>query len=160
MPKKKPWFKNTVFVIVADHCASSAGKWEINIDKHHIPALIYNLSLEPLKINRLVSQIDVIPTLFGYLNWNYNTALYGKDINQVENGDERAFIGNYRTLGLLKNQFFIQIDDRKKVKQFGVSEEDKSLSEIKNQNQELTSEIIAYYQTASERFKNKKMKIK
>lgn len=158
--QKKPWFKNTVFVIVADHCASSAGKWEINIDKHHIPALIYNLSLEPLKINRLVSQIDVIPTLFGYLNWNYNTALYGKDINQVENGDERAFIGNYRTLGLLKNQFFIQIDDRKKVKQFGVSEEDKSLSEIKNQNQELTSEIIAYYQTASERFKNKKMKIK
>ena len=94
------------------------------------------------------------------MNWNYNTALYGKDINQVENGDERAFIGNYRTLGLLKNQFFIQIDDRKKVKQFGVSEEDKSLSEIKNQNQELTSEIIAYYQTASERFKNKKMKIK
>src|SRR5699024_5906545 len=30
--REKPWFKNTVFVIVADHCASSAGKWEINID--------------------------------------------------------------------------------------------------------------------------------
>lgn len=76
--KTKPWFKNTVFVIVADHCASSAGKWEINIDKHHIPAIIYNLPQKAEKINRLTSQIDLMPTLFGYLGWNYTTSLYGK----------------------------------------------------------------------------------
>ncbi len=156
--QQKPWFKNTVFVIVADHCASSAGKWEININKHHIPAIIYNLPHESEKIGRLVSQIDLMPTLFGYLHWNYNTALYGKDINQLKFGEERAFIGNYRTLGLLKENLFIQIDDRKRVKQFCVSEKDKSLSETKNQNKELVSETIAYYQTASERFKNGKMK--
>lgn len=158
--QQKPWFKNTVFVIVADHCASSAGKWEINIDKHHIPAIIYNLPHEPEKIGRLVSQIDLMPTLFGYLHWNYNTALYGKDINQMKAGEERAFIGNYRTLGLLKENLFTQIDDRKRVKQFSVSERDKSLSETKNQNKELVLQTIAYYQTASERFKNGKMKNK
>src|SRR6218665_193389 len=36
---KKPWFKNTVFVIIADHCASSAGKDEIDVVNYHIPAL-------------------------------------------------------------------------------------------------------------------------
>ena len=116
--KTKSWFKNTVFVIVADHCASSAGKWEINIDKHHIPAIIYNLPQKAEKINRLTSQIDLMPTLFGYLGWNYTTSLYGKDINQTKIGEERAFIGNYRTLGMLKGNIFTQIDDRKKVKQF------------------------------------------
>lgn len=156
--QKKPWFKNTVFVIVADHCASSAGKWEINIDKHHIPAIIYNLPNQPQKIDRLASQIDLMPTLFGYLNWNYNSSFYGKDVNQMKVGDERAFIGNYRTLGVLKNDLFTQIDDRKRVKQFIVSENDKSLSEVKTQNKELVSETISYYQTASERFKNGKMK--
>lgn len=156
--QQKPWFKNTVFVIVADHCASSAGKWEINVDKHHIPAIIYNLPHEPQRIDRLASQIDVMPTLFGYLNWNYTSALYGKDINQMKAGEERAFIGNYRTLGLLKENLFTQIDDRKRVKQFRVSEKDKSLSETKNQKRELVSETITYYQTASERFKNGKMK--
>ncbi len=156
--QQKPWFKNTVFVIVADHCASSAGKWEINIDKHHIPAIIYNLPHEPQKIDRLASQIDVMPTLFGYLNWNYNTALYGKDINQMKAGEERAFIGNYRTLGLLQGKLFTQIDDRKRVKQFTVSSKDQFLTEVKNQNKKLVSETIAYYQTASERFKNGKMK--
>ncbi len=159
--KTKPWFKNTVFVIVADHCASSAGKWEINIAKHHIPAIIYNLpQQQPARIDRLTSQIDVMPTLFGYLGWNYNTSLYGKDINQMKAGDERAFIGNYRTLGMLKNNAFTQIDDRKRVKQFTVSGNDQSLSEVKSKNNALVSETISYYQTASVRFKNGKMKAK
>ncbi|OBW39496.1 Lipoteichoic acid synthase 2 [Chryseobacterium sp. MOF25P] len=158
--KSKPWFKNTVFVIVADHCASSAGKWEINIAKHHIPAIIYNLNQKSEKIERLTSQIDVMPTLFGYLGWNYNTSLYGKDINQTKIGDERAFIGNYRTLGMLKGNIFTQIDDRKRVKQFVVSGADKSLSEVKTKNNDQVAETISYYQTASERFKNGKMKMK
>ncbi|WP_312768274.1 LTA synthase family protein [Epilithonimonas sp.] len=158
--KSKPWFKNTVFVIVADHCASSAGKWEINIAKHHIPAIIYNLDHPAQKIERLTSQIDIMPTLFGYLGWNYNTSLYGKDINQTKIGDERAFIGNYRTLGMLKGNVFTQIDDRKRIKQFAVSGSDKSLSEVRSKNNEQVSETISYYQTASERFKNGTMKIK
>ena len=156
--KNKPWFNNTVFVIVADHCASSAGKWEINIDKHHIPAIIYNLPSAPRRIERLTSQIDLMPTLFGYLNWSYNTALYGKDINQTKEGEERAFIGNYRTLGVLKDNVFTQIDDRRRAKQFLVSEKDKSLSELKDTDEKLLTETITYYQTASERFKNGKMK--
>jgi phosphoglycerol transferase MdoB-like AlkP superfamily enzyme len=132
-------FKNTVFVIVADHCASSAGKWENNIDRHHIPAIIYNLpQQQPTRIDRLTSQIDLMPTLFGYLGWNYNTSLYGKDINQTKVGEERAFIGNYRTLGMLKGNIFTQIDDRKRLKQFGVSGNEKqTLSEIKTKNQNL-----------------------
>ncbi|MBN8789415.1 MAG: LTA synthase family protein, partial [Terrimonas sp.] len=158
--QKKWWFKNTVFVIVADHCASSAGKWEINIDKHHIPAIIYNLPHPPQRINRLVSQIDLMPTLFGYLNWNYTSDLYGRDINQTETGEERAFIGNYRTLGLFKQNLFTQIDDRKRIIQFSVSQKDESMLETENKNEELISETISYYQTASERFKNNKMKEK
>ncbi len=39
----KPWFNNTVVIFVADHCASSAGRNEINVDKYHIPCMVYNL---------------------------------------------------------------------------------------------------------------------
>ncbi|MEG2078769.1 sulfatase-like hydrolase/transferase [Chryseobacterium sp.] len=159
--KTKPWFKNTVFVIVADHCANSAGRWEINIANHHIPAIIYNLPLQKTeKINRLTSQIDLMPTLFGYLGWYYTTSLYGKDIHKTKIGDERAFLGNYRTLGMLKDNVFTQIDDRKRVKQFNVFGASQSLSEVKSKNSKHISQTISYYQTASERFKNKKMKEK
>ncbi len=156
--KQKAWFKNTVFLIVADHCASSAGRWEINIAKHHIPAIIYNTGEKPEEINRLASQIDLMPTLFGYLHWNYKTSLYGKDINQIGTGQERAFIGNYRTLGMLKNNLFTQINDRKQIKQFTVSGKDQSLSEVNYKNDDFVKETISFYQTASQRFKTGKMK--
>ncbi len=39
--RKHDWFDNTMFVIVADHCASSAGKTELPVSKYHIPMLIY-----------------------------------------------------------------------------------------------------------------------
>ncbi len=61
---------------------------------------------------------------------------------------------------MFKGNIFTQIDDRKKVKQFTVKESDKSLKEIKSKNSQLVSETISYYQTASERFKNGKMKAK
>lgn len=159
--KTKPWFKNTVFVIVSDHCASSAGRWEITINKHHIPAFIYNLpEIEPKRINKLVSQIDIMPTTFGYLNWNYHSALYGKDINKMTKEEERALIGNYRTVGLLKDSIFTEINDRKKVNQYIWDNNSKQMSEMQMQNKVFKKLTTSYYQTASERFKNGLMKEK
>jgi phosphoglycerol transferase MdoB-like AlkP superfamily enzyme len=155
--RTKPWFKNTVFVIVADHCASSAGKWEINVDKHHIPAVIWNAHQMPQQVNRLVSQIDLMPTLFGYLNWNYCSRFYGVDINQINPSVDRAFLGNYRTLGMMKANVFTQIDDRRHVKQFLISDLGRMMTETKNLQQQQVVETIAGYQTASHRFKTGKM---
>lgn len=156
--RKRSWFKNSVFVIVADHCASSAGKWEINISKHHIPAIIYNMNQRD-KIDRLTSQIDVMPTLFGYFGWQYRTALYGKDINKTKPGDERAFIGNYRTLGILKQNIFTQLNDHKQVHQFNWQKENDNMKETKpGKYPDLVNETISYYQSSSERFKSGKMK--
>ncbi len=156
--KTKKWFSNTVFLLVADHCASSAGKWEITISKHHIPALIYNLNQPPDHIDRLVSQIDLMPTLFGYLHWKYATELYGMDIRQRPLEKDRAFIANYRTLGLLKGDRFSQIDDRKRSRQFQVLENGNLLKEVYLQDTTLVTETISFYQTASNRFKTGKMK--
>lgn len=156
--KTKEWFSNTVFVIVADHCASSAGKWEINIDKHHIPAIIYNLKKEKGKINKLASQIDLMPTLFGCFNWNYNSSFLGKDILKMQPSKERAFLGNYRTLGMLKRNIFTEINDRKKINQYNWDNQNKHLEKLKVTNDTLKELTLSYYQVASERFKNEKMK--
>jgi phosphoglycerol transferase MdoB-like AlkP superfamily enzyme len=62
----QPWFSNTVFVIVADHCASSAGKTELPVDKYRIPAMIYSQFIQPQHYTKLMSQIDIMPTLLVY----------------------------------------------------------------------------------------------
>ena len=157
--KKKSWFKNTVFVIVADHCASSAGKWEVNIQKHHIPALIYNLTQADTVISTLASQIDLMPTLFGYLGWTYDTELFGKDLNYIKPGEERSLLGNYRTVGLLKNQIFTEINDRKKSYQYSWAAKNSHMVKFDSiKNEELKNICVSYYQTASYNFKNGLMK--
>ncbi|STD04687.1 LTA synthase family protein [Chryseobacterium carnipullorum] len=53
--KNKSWYKNTIVIIVADHCASSAGKNDIDVAKYHIPAMIVNLNdNEPFRIEKNV----------------------------------------------------------------------------------------------------------
>ncbi|MGC4074575.1 MAG: sulfatase-like hydrolase/transferase [Nibricoccus sp.] len=71
--ENKPWFKNTVFVIVADHCASVAGKAELAVKNYHIPLVIYapGGQIAPGRVEDLTSQVDYAPTLLGLLNWSY-----------------------------------------------------------------------------------------
>lgn len=76
--KSKPWFDNTLFVFVADHTAGAAGKEEISLEGHHIPFIIYAPKLvKARRIDMPVSQIDVLPTLLGLLNFDYDSRFYG-----------------------------------------------------------------------------------
>lgn len=102
--RQRPWFSDTLFVIVADHCASSAGKAEIDVTKYRIPAMIYNPALVEAKtISTLASQIDLMPSVLGLLGWNYETLGYGHDLLSSSSLgiSGRAFVSNYQKLGLL-----------------------------------------------------------
>ncbi|MFK5879622.1 MAG: sulfatase-like hydrolase/transferase [Flavobacteriaceae bacterium] len=156
--KDKPWFSNTVICIMADHCASSAGKWELNVGKYHIPAMFINLpNTAPNKIESIASQIDFFPTLFGYLGWNYQSDFYGRDINSIEKSQERAYIGNYRKLGLLKEGELTVLGDQKKINFYTYQKETNTLIPVV-QNKISEEEIISYYQTNDYRYQNKLIK--
>ena len=100
LAKKESWFKDTVFVIVADHCASSAGRTELPLDRYRIPCLIYADFLEAEQIDKLASQIDVMPTVMGLLNFSYESKFIGQDI-RTWYYQPRAYIATYRELGYL-----------------------------------------------------------
>lgn len=146
------WFSNTIFVIVADHCASSAGKAEMPVNKYHIPMLIYSPgNVQPGTMNRLMSQIDAGPTILGLLNFSYTSKFFGYDIFKLEPGRERAFISTYQSLGYLKNEDLIVLSPQFKTESFSVTE-NRELK--KHKNLIATNEAIAWYQVASYAFKH------
>ncbi|HMV08478.1 MAG TPA: LTA synthase family protein [Cyclobacteriaceae bacterium] len=149
---KKPWFENTVFVIVADHCASSAGKTELPIEKYHIPMLIYSPShVQPGVMSRLMSQIDIGPTLLGLLNFSYTSKFFGYDINKLEPGRERAFISTYQSLGYIKNNELIVLSPQFKTESFSFT----ASSDLHvTRDTTAVSEAIAWYQSASYAFRH------
>jgi phosphoglycerol transferase MdoB-like AlkP superfamily enzyme len=102
--RTRPWFDNTIFVIVGDHCASSAGKTEVPVDNYHIPLVVYAPSIiAPREVDTLSSQIDYAPTLFELLGWSYMSEFYGKDILAMKPEEGRALFGTYQSLGLYRH---------------------------------------------------------
>jgi len=152
---EKPWFKNTIFVIVADHCAGSAGQAELPFKEYQIPFLIYNPKLvKPQQISKLCSQIDVAPTLLGVLNWTYKSKFFGKDIVKMAPEEERAFISNYQKLGYVKNDRLSILSPQQKITHYQIFPESGETKPTAI-DQEVEKEAIIYYQSANYVYKNK-----
>ena len=146
--KTKPWFDNTVFVMVADHCAGSARKTELPVDKYHIPLFIYSPKHVPALKNDIVSsQIDVAPTVLGFLNLSYESQFYGHDIMQMRKDEGRALISNYQKLGLFKDNKLVYLSPQQKV---DVVDDPLGAHTPLDMNAaiSLVTENMAYYQSA------------
>lgn len=149
----KPWFKNTVVIIVADHCASSAGKNEIDISKYHIPCLVLNLpDSKKREVNKVCSQIDLYPTLFGLLGWSYESNLYGKDV-LAANYVPRILLGTYQKLAYLKKDSLVVLSPQQKVSTY-IYDKKTNEQQPKSFSGNVLKEAIANYQTAYDLFKN------
>ncbi|MDR3273485.1 MAG: LTA synthase family protein [Flavobacteriaceae bacterium] len=160
--KKHSWFSNTVFVFVADHCASSQGKVSLPMDKYHIPAVIYAPNfIQPQKVTKVVSQIDLMPTLFGLLHFSYTSHFYGQDVLKPDY-QLRAFASTYQDLGYLKGNILTVLSPNRKVNQYVIpfdSNYEYPMTKIENINQTLAEEAVANYQTSSYLIKNNKLKM-
>lgn len=149
----KPWFKNTVVIIVADHCASSAGKNEIDISKYHIPCIVLNLpAAKQREITPLCSQIDLYPTLFNLLGWSYESNIFGKDV-LAKSYVPRTFLGTYQKLAYLKNDSLVVLSPQQKVETYLYNQK-KNEQLPRKFSGKVVKEAIANYQTAYDLFKN------
>ena len=149
---KQPWFANTIFLITADHCASSAGRTEIPLEKYHIPALIYAPGfVEPQHVGGIVSQIDLMPTLLSLLNMSYDSHFYGRSIFDPAYVN-RAFIATYQDLGYLEGDVFTILSPVRRFEQYRVvptEDNPHNLEPMETENPEQVSRAIGYYQTSS-----------
>ena len=163
--QNKSWFNNTIFVFVADHCAGSAGNSDIPLWRYQIPAIFYAPKIiKPQIYAENSSQIDIAPTLLGFLNLSYKSKFFGVN---VLTGDKkyisRAFVSTYSDLGYFAENKLFLLKLKKQQKVYDVT--------IKNFGYQGSSEVLTtdfsqekfenaqdYYQVASAYFKNGKLK--
>lgn len=119
--------------------------------------LIYSPgNIQPAVMNRLMSQIDIGPTVLGMLNFTYASKFFGYDIFKLEPGRERAFLSTYQSLGYLKDHKLVILTPQKHVASYELSEDMQPVKPINDEK--LVKEAIAWYQTASYSFKHGLMK--
>lgn len=149
----KPWFDNTLFVIIADHCASSAGETKLPPQNYHIPALIYAPKLiEPRSITFTTSQTDIIPTLLALIGAKHHAYPYGKNILDPDY-TPRAYLATYQDLGYLESDTLTVLSPRKRVEQFKVVNRNgnESLEKIEKPSDSHLRKAVAIYQTSAEK---------
>ncbi|MBB3105307.1 LTA synthase family protein [Azomonas macrocytogenes] len=153
--REKPWFDNTLFIFVADHCAGSAGKEDLPVANYRIPLFVYAPGLiEPHEDQQLASQIDIAPTIMGLLNLDYVSTFFGRNLLLPNTLPPRALIGNYQNLGLFDGQDLAILSPRQ-----GLRRHDEALGKSQErqvtQADELIRRNIAYYQAASHDFQQR-----
>ena len=148
---KQPWFDNTIFLITADHCASSAGRTEIPLHKYHIPALIFAPGfVAPQQIEGIVSQIDLMPTLLSLLDMDYDSHFYGRSIFDPDYVN-RAFIATYQDLGYLEGDTFTILSPVRRYEQYRVVPTEENPHNLEPAAQTDTTQLdraVYYYQTS------------
>lgn len=141
-----PWFRDTLFVVLGDHGASSAGRIEVPVYRYHIPCLVYAPALVPPGDDpQLASQIDLAPTLLGMLGVGYRSTFLGVDLNRHHPG--RALVSTYESLGLYRADRLTVLRPRGRPEGWSVA--DSWLPEPRDVDPEDLEDTIAYYQGAA-----------
>jgi phosphoglycerol transferase MdoB-like AlkP superfamily enzyme len=114
--RSHPWFANTLFVVTADHGASARGTSQIPLLKYRVPVFMYSPGhVKPGRFDRLMSQIDIAPTVLGLLDMGYASKFYGHDVFRTPPSGDRALVANYQTLGYMKDGLLVTLQPKQKV---------------------------------------------
>lgn len=90
--KQSPYWRNTIFLVVADHDNRVYGSNLVPIEKFRIPGLILGAGVHPMKISTLSSQIDLAPTLLSIMGISTCHPMVGRDFTSNASEPGRAFL--------------------------------------------------------------------
>ncbi len=81
---RQPWFNNTLFVITADHVSQQIDPFYCTtLGNYCVPIILYapgDPALQGYDVERIVEQIDIMPTVLTYLNYDQPYIAFGRDM--------------------------------------------------------------------------------
>jgi len=123
---KMPWFKNTLFVITSDHCAQSELKeYKTSVNYFAAPLIFFKGDGSITgKNDSLAQQIDIMPSILGYLNYSKPYVAFG---NNLFDPSAQRFAINYleNTYQFLYGDHVIHYADNKLTGIFNWKEDSK-----------------------------------
>jgi phosphoglycerol transferase MdoB-like AlkP superfamily enzyme len=112
-----PWYKNTLFVITADHTSSEMEFPETRTawGFYSVPIIFFtpDHSLKGVE-DDIVQQIDILPTVLGYLRYDEPFVAFGRD---AFSDDTEPFAFNFKdnNYQLFQRNYILQFDGSKSV---------------------------------------------
>lgn len=162
---KEPWFKNTLFVITADHTNESVHKeFQNNFGSYSIPIIFYKSGsdLKGVK-NRIAQQIDIMPTVLSYMHFDEPFIAFGNNLLDDSN-ESFAFNTNGSTYHIYMKDHLLEMIENKPVGLFDYKKdlflENNLLGKNPELESEMTDKLKAIIQTYNSRLIDNNMVIK
>jgi len=91
--KGRDYWKDTLFLVVADHDIRVRGDDLVPIKHFHIPGLILGADIEPRSVQTIASQIDLPTTLLSLMGISVEHPMVGRDLSSEDEKElGRAFM--------------------------------------------------------------------
>lgn len=159
LAKTRPWFDDTLFVIVADHGARVYGREDIPIRTYEIPLMLYSpKNIKPGRVDTLTSQIDVAPTVLGILDFDYDSTFFGIDVLTDSRPGRLIPLNHNRDIALFDGRNLIEIGFRKTSAQY-VYDPATHIQTPVAVDPERTKDAIAIFQQAYELYHERRYRI-
>jgi len=114
--RQSHYWENTVFLIVADHDARVGGANLVPLRHFHIPALMLGAGVPVRSDDRIISQIDLAPTLLSLAGLDTEHPMPGHDL--TGEGGGRAMMQYYDNYGYLKGDRLVILEAEKPATQY------------------------------------------
>ena len=132
--KTKPWFKNTLFVITADHATiSNLPQYQTGIGRLAIPILFYmpNGQLPAKTDSSIVQQTDIMPSVLGLLNYNGKIVSFGKNIFD---STHKNFAASYmETFRWIEDEYVLEYSNGKTTGLFNFAKDKLTKTDLQNE---------------------------
>lgn len=115
---KQPWFKNTLFVITADHTSQLYHEEYLNDEgRFRVPIAFYmpNYLRPNYDRNKVVSQIDIMPSVLDFLGVEETYFAFGQNALTQPKHDNYAICYNYPNYQIMSLNGTIQFDGEEMV---------------------------------------------
>ena len=160
LAKKEKYFKNTIFIVIADHNTRTFGKSLVPIHKFHFPALIIAPNVKKgTTYDKMASQIDIPTTLLALSGITTNSPMPGRNLLKLPDSTKgRTIMLFHETYAFKVDNEVIIINPNAAPLQFRV-EKDSIFTPVKL-NEELAKDALAHIIASSNLYQKRKYKIK
>lgn len=114
--KASDYWKDTVFLVVADHDSRVFGANLVPLRHFHIPALILGADIQPQQDDRIISQIDLPTTLLSLIGVRCEHPMIGRDLTKAD--CDRAMMQYGENYGYLKGDKLLVLEPHRTPTQY------------------------------------------
>ena len=112
--EKQPWYKNTIFVLTADHTNLTArSEYQTDLGVFGVPIIIFDPSgeIKPERRHCIAQQIDIMPTILNHLGYKNPYVAFGNDLLNTPDSLTWAVNNTEGIYQYVKGDYVLQFTD-------------------------------------------------